>query len=116
MLQGVIQARCQEHQCAEQSKDILQQTIAILFLVHDKKGADTFPADFADFLRRFTQIFQILFLKISVNLRKYRRNLRGNVSQPFLSCTEHFVAKIRRWKLPISRKYIARTVCDFDCK
>jgi hypothetical protein len=57
-------------------------------LVHDKKGADTFPADFADFFRRFPQIFQILFLKISVNLRKYRRNLRGNVSQPFLSCTE----------------------------
>jgi DNA-directed RNA polymerase specialized sigma24 family protein len=29
-IKGVIQARCQEHQLAEQSDDILQQTIAIL--------------------------------------------------------------------------------------
>jgi hypothetical protein len=35
-----------------------------------------FPADFADFFRRFSQIF-VEFIKICVNLRKNRRNLRG---------------------------------------
>jgi DNA-directed RNA polymerase specialized sigma24 family protein len=50
-IKGVIQARCQEHQCAEQSNDILQQTIAILL---QKLGdgsyefqANTSPATYA---------------------------------------------------------------------
>jgi hypothetical protein len=44
--------------------------------VHDKKSGDTFPADFADFFRRFAQIFKIKFEKSAEICGKNLRNLR----------------------------------------
>jgi hypothetical protein len=77
------------------------------------KVGNIFPADFADFFRRFKQVFQILFLKIRANLRKNLRNLREKYYHFFLSCTEIIYIKKNILINPLSQSSTYVQIQDF---